>query len=228
MTARRHARGHLVVAFLVVVVGGCSTETGTRDSEGRRTPVGAPTATASSTPTGATVSTPTVTPPARPAAVTTELDELARNLRDLSRADSSRDSMPAVASALAATRADLKKVRAVAYGAAKSCSAVESALSSARSNAARTAAAAAAARSRNEVRSTLLTRARATLGRLSAATTTGGRTPPPDETAALAAARTTLEGAADQIAGTAATASSAVASAQELRASGETIAARAC
>ncbi|MFC7486363.1 hypothetical protein ACOCJ7_14045 [Knoellia sp. CPCC 206453] len=228
MTSIRSTRGSFVATVLVAVLAACSTEASTRDLGGRETPVASPTAPASPAPTGTSTSTPTAATPVRPAAVTKELDELARNLRDLSHAASSRDAMPAVASALAATRTEVKELRDKAYGPDKSCATVESALSRARLNAARTAAAAAAVRSRNAVRSALLVRARATLGRLGAASTAGGRTSTADEAAALAQARTTIEGAADQISGTEQTANSAVASAQDLRVTADTVAAKAC
>ncbi|MEO7269242.1 MAG: hypothetical protein ABIW49_08570 [Knoellia sp.] len=231
MNSARRLRGLLVATLMVATTAACSSATGTGDLEGRSTPTG-PTATTgstrTSTPPSTRIPTPTVAPADRPAAVTTELIEIARNLRDLSHAVSSRDAMPAVASALAAIRADVKELRARAYGADKSCGAVESALSSARSNAARTAAGAAVVRSRNEVRSSLITRSRATLARLAAATTTGGRTPTVDEKAAVADARTTIDGAAAQVSGTAGTASSSIVTAQELRATAEAIAAKAC
>lgn len=228
MNQPRRALGCLVAIVVITLTTACSSETSTRDLEGQWTQVATPTTSTSSTGTPTANATPTASAPSRPAAVTKELDELARNLRDLSRAESSRDAMPALASALAATRADVKQVRARAFGADKSCGAVEAALSDARANAARTADAAAVVRARNEVRTTLLTRTRATLTRLAAATTAGGRKATADESAAIADAKATIDGAADQIGGTSETASSAVSTAQDLRDTAASVAGKAC
>jgi hypothetical protein len=222
----RLTRGLLAAGIcLATVTAGCSSGTG--DLEGRWSTMASPTPT--TTPSSPTTGpAPTGTLPAAPAAVARELDELARNLRDLSKAPNSRDAMTSVSSALAATRADLKRLRANAYGTAKSCSTVDAALASTRSDAAGTSSAAARVRSLNQVRSALLAKSKATVVRLSAAMTAGGRTPAPSETAAVADARTTIAAAADQISRTAAAASSAVATAADLRATAESIAAKAC
>ena len=116
---------------LVTVSAACSSGAVPSD-EGRWTPLATPTGTVSSSSTASSTPTPSSTTPAPPAAVARELDELARNLRDLSQATSSRDAMDATASALAATRADVKRARANAYGSSKSCGTVEAAVSDAR------------------------------------------------------------------------------------------------
>ncbi|MGL4176062.1 MAG: hypothetical protein ACRCSN_08280, partial [Dermatophilaceae bacterium] len=163
-----------------------------------------------------------------PAAVGRELDELSRNLRDLSQAPSSRESMPAVTDALADTRAAVKVLRERAYGAEKSCAAVADALSSTRSDAARTRSAVATVRARNATRATLRSRGSATVDRLVAAASVGSRTLSPDESAAVADARTTLAGAADQIARTGEAAADADAAASGLLDTAEEVAAKVC
>ncbi|MGL5849896.1 MAG: hypothetical protein ACRCZD_03845, partial [Phycicoccus sp.] len=187
--------------------------------------VAAPTVSSSSTSSAAVSASPTESVPA---AVSRELDELSRNLRDLSQAPSSRESMPAMADALADTRADVKVLRERAYGAEKSCAAVAEALSSTRSDAARTTSTAATVRARNAARSALRSRGSATVERLVAAASAGSRGPSPDESAAVADARATLAGATDQIARSGEAASNAVATVGDLLGTAEDVAAKAC
>ncbi|MGL5819555.1 MAG: hypothetical protein ACRCYR_18485 [Phycicoccus sp.] len=209
----------------VLALAACSTSSDDPDLAGRWSPIAAPTVSSTSTPSATASAAPTESVPA---AVSRELDELSRNLRDLSQAPSSRESMPAVTDALADTRTDVRVLRERAYGAVKSCAAVAEALSSARSDAARTTSAAATVRARNTTRSALRSRGSATVERLVAAASGGSRSPSPAESAAVTDARTTLAGATEQIARTDAAAADAVATVGDLVGTAEDIAAKAC
>lgn len=218
----------LPVGALVLLGAGCSTSD-TKDLDGGFLPGGDATSSASPSPSASPSASGTSTAgPSIPAAVAKELDTLSKNLRDLSQAESSRDPMSTTSSALAAVRSDVKRLRGSAYGTSRSCSVVDSALASTRADAARTSSGAATVRARNADRSELLATARATLDRLVAAAGAKGRTATPDETAAIADARATLAGAADQISRTEESAGSAVATAQDLLATAESVATKAC
>ncbi|MGL5930122.1 MAG: hypothetical protein ACRCY8_14415 [Dermatophilaceae bacterium] len=215
----------MVAAVGVLALTACSTSGDDPRLDGHWSPIAAPTVSPTSTPSATSSAAPAESVPA---AVSRELDELSRNLRDLSQAPSSRESMPAVTDALADARADVKVLRERAYGAEKSCAAVADALSSTRADAARTTSAAATVRARNATRATLRSRGSATVERLVAAASAGSRTPSPDESAAVTDARTTLAGAADQIARTGEAATDAVAIVGDLVDTAEDVAARAC
>ncbi|MGL5866948.1 MAG: hypothetical protein ACRCYX_13975 [Dermatophilaceae bacterium] len=224
MTHRYRSPAVAVVAGVLALTA-CSTRSDRPDLDGRWSAIAAPTVSSSSTPSATASAAPTESVPP---AVGRELDELSRNLRDLTQAPSSREALPAMTDAMADTRAGVKVLRERAYGAEKSCAAVAEALSSARSNAARTTSAAATIRARNATRSALRSRGSATVERLVAAASGGSRTPAPAESAAVADARTTLAGAADQIARSGEAAADAVAAVRDLVATAEGVAVKAC
>ncbi|MGL4745744.1 MAG: hypothetical protein ACRCXL_15330 [Dermatophilaceae bacterium] len=217
----------VLAAFTVAVftVAGCATGNGAPEVTGRWSSIPSPSVSSPAPAGNSTNATPSETVPA---AVSRELDELARNLRDLSQAPSSHESMPAMSDALADARADLRTLRDRAYGTTRSCSAVAQALSSTRSDAARVTAAAATVRAKNTTRSALRTRGSATLERLTTAVSGGSRTASPDENAAVVAGRTALSNAAEQISRSGAAAGGAVATASDLVGTAEGIAATAC
>ncbi|MGL5815923.1 MAG: hypothetical protein ACRCYR_00055 [Phycicoccus sp.] len=215
----------IATAVVATSLVGCSSESEGDRLDGRWASLASPTVGATMSPGGSASATPSAS---ASVAVSRELDELSRNLRDLSQAPSSRESLPALADALADTRTDLGVLRGRAFGARKSCTAVAGALTSTRSDAARTTSAAADVRARNQVRSALHARGERTLARLTAAASAGSRTPVPAEAAAISDARTTFAGASDQIARAEESASDAVATAGDLVDDAEALAVRAC
>ncbi|MGL5861667.1 MAG: hypothetical protein ACRCY9_10480, partial [Phycicoccus sp.] len=118
---RRHPVHTVPAVAGVLVLAACATGGDDPDLAGRWSSVAAPTVSSSSTSSAAVSASPTESVPA---AVSRELDELSRTLRDLSQAPSSRESLPALSDALADTRADLTALRGRAFGARKSCRAV--------------------------------------------------------------------------------------------------------
>ncbi|MGL5849895.1 MAG: hypothetical protein ACRCZD_03840 [Phycicoccus sp.] len=212
------------VAAMAMSLTGCSSEGDGERLDGRWASLASPTvgATTSGGSASATSSA------SAPVVVSRELDELSRNLRDLSQAPSSRESLPALADAVADTRADLTALRGRAFGARKSCSAVAGALTSTRSDAARTTSLADVVRARAEVRSALRARGERTLARLTTAASAGSRTPAPAEAAAIRDARTTLASASDQIARAEQSAADAVTATRDLVGDAEALTVRAC